>query len=105
MAENIFKDIPDDLTEEILEIILETKEIRIERIVSKGHSSSKDFWYDQEKNEYVILLKGRAGVAFKDREDTVILEPGDYIDIPAHVKHRVEWTAKEEHTVWLAVYY
>ena len=102
---NIFKNIPGDLPEEVVEIIVKTDSVRIERIVSRGHSSPENFWYDQEKNEYVILLKGKARVLFENNKDIVVLNPGDYLNIPANVKHRVEWTSLEEDTVWLAVYY
>jgi cupin 2 domain-containing protein len=104
-SKNIFKDIPVNMTEELVEIISETDNIRIERIVSRAHSSPNDFWYDQEKNEYVIILKGRAGLAFEDRDDVIVMGPGDYLDIPAHARHRVEWTDPEEDTIWLAIYY
>lgn len=102
---NIFKNIPAALPEELIEIISSKNNVKIERIVSLGHSSPDTFWYDQQQDEYVILLKGKAGLLFQDRPDVVVLEPGDYINIPAHVKHRVEWTSRDEETVWLAVHY
>ena len=72
---------------------------------TRAHSSPPDFWYDQEKNEYVILLKGKAGLAFENRDDVIVVRPGDYLDIAAHVRHRVEWTDPEEDTIWLAIFY
>ena len=33
---------------------------KIERIVSRGHASPEDFWYDQEENEWVMVVKGTA---------------------------------------------
>jgi cupin 2 domain-containing protein len=102
---NIFKNIPAALPEELIDIISSKNNVKIERIVSRGHSSPDTFWYDQQQDEYVILLKGKAGLLFQDRADVVVLEPGDYINIPAHVKHRVEWTSRDEETVWLAVHY
>jgi cupin 2 domain-containing protein len=105
LSKNIFEDIPVNVTEETVEIISETDSIRIERIVSRAHSSPHDFWYDQEKNEYVIILKGRAGLAFEKRDDVIVMGPGDYLEIPAHVRHRVEWTDPEEDTIWLAINY
>ena len=105
LIKNMYQNIPGDLPEELIEIILETEGIRIERIVSRGHSSPPGFWYDQDKNEYVILLRGKAGLAFENRDDIVIMGPGDHIDIPAHVRHRVEWTDQEEDTIWLAIHY
>jgi len=102
---NIFEDIPVNMPEELIEIITETDKIRIERIVSRAHSSPPDFWYDQEKNEYCILLKGQAGLAFENSDGLIVMNPGDYINIPAHVRHRVEWTDSEGDTIWLAIFY
>ena len=102
---NIFENIPVDIPEELVEIISETNKIRIERIVSRKHSSPADFWYDQAENEYVILLKGKAGLTFENRDGLIVMKPGDYLNIPAHMRHRVEWTDPEEDTIWLAIYY
>lgn len=101
---NIFKGIKKDLPEELFETISETDEVKIERIVSRGHSSPEDFWYDQDKNEFVVLLKGEAKLLFEDNKE-VTLKPGDYLTIPAHVKHRIKWTSPDEDTIWLAVFY
>ena len=105
--ENIFKNIPFDLPDELIEKIAGNAEkgITIERIVSRGHASPQDFWYDQDKNEFVIILKGKAGLLFKDSGKTLELSPGDYVEIPAHTLHRVEWTTTEEDTIWLAIHY
>jgi len=105
IKENIFENIPKSIPEELAEIISETEDIRIERIVSRGHSSDPGFWYDQDRNEYVILLKGSAGLLFEGEKEIFEMQPGDYVNIPAHMKHRVEWTDPEQETIWLAVYY
>lgn len=104
---NIYENIPIDLPEEFVDILVSKSdgEIRIERIVSRGHSSPSGYWYDQPRNEFVVLLKGSAGLRFEGSEDTMALQPGDWIDIPAHQKHRVEWTDPNQDTVWLAVHY
>jgi cupin 2 domain-containing protein len=102
---NIFKDIPENLPEELIEKITEGRSVKIERIVSKGHSSPPGFWYDQDKNEFVILIAGRAGLVVEGRKDPLTMEAGDYINLPAHLKHRVEWTDRHHDTVWLAVHY
>jgi cupin 2 domain-containing protein len=104
-VKNIFKDIPTDLPDELVETIAETNGIRIERIVSRGHSSPEGYWYDQEDNEYVILLKGKAGLKFEKMDGITVMQPGDYMNIPAHLKHRVEWTDPDGDTVWLAIHY
>jgi cupin 2 domain-containing protein len=103
--QNIFSEIPEPLPQEIFEEIVTTKTVRIERIVSKGHSSAKDFWYDQEQAEWVMLLKGRARLKFQGSGHIIEMGPGDYLDIPPHCRHRVEWTDPEEETIWLAVHY
>lgn len=77
----------------------------MERIISRGHASGQDFWYDQEDNEWVILLQGSASLSFEGEKEPVVLHPGDYIQIPPHYKHRVEWTDPACETVWLAVHY
>jgi cupin 2 domain-containing protein len=104
---NLYENIPDSLPEELIDIIASKRDggVRIERIVSRGHSSSSGYWYDQDRNEFVVLLKGSAGLRFEGSEDMVVLQPGDWIDIPAHEKHRVEWTDPNQDTVWLAVHY
>ena len=102
---NIFSEIPERTPEEIVEEIIGTKTCKIERIISKGQTSPRDFWYDQAQNEWVIVLKGRAVLKFEGARDPVELGPGDYVNIPAHQRHRVEWTDPKESTVWLAVHY
>ena len=102
---NIFKNILENVSEEKFDELLNSKRIKIERIVSRGHSSPKDFWYDQEKNEWVMLLQGSAILLFKNDKEEIILKPGDYINIPASVKHRVEWTDPNQDTIWLVIFY
>lgn len=102
---NLFGNIPEQLPEEFFETLAESDSVRIERIVSRGQASPPGFWYDQEMHEWVVLLSGRAKLLFADPEDSVELFPGDWINIPAHRKHRVEWTDPERESVWLAVHY
>ena len=101
---NIFRAIPDDLSAEIFEDLAVSKNVKIERIISKGHSSPDVGWYDQEQNEWVIVLKGEALLSFVDKA-SVTLKEGDYINIPAHQKHKVAWTQPDLETIWLAVHY
>ena len=102
---NILKNIPENLPDELIDILAEGKNFRLERIVSKGHTSPKGFWYDQIENEFLILLKGEAEILFEDDVKPVRLFEGDYINIPAHKKHRVKWTDPNTETVWLALFY
>lgn len=104
-AENIFADMPDNRKDELIETILQTPGLRIERIVSHGQCSPDGFWYDQDDNEWVILLKGSASLRFEGLEDVLALKPGDHIRIDRHQRHRVEWTDPDQETVWLAVHY
>ena len=101
---NIFDAIPDNLSDEVFEILAENKNVKIERIISKGHSSPDTGWYDQEQNEWVIVLKGEAIISFED-DTSVTLTAGDYLNINAHQKHKVKWTAPDIETIWLAVHY
>jgi len=93
------------LPEESFERILESSSVQIERIISKGHKSPNGFWYDQDHHEWVVVLQGAARLAFEANDKLVELKPGDYVNIPAHHRHRVEWTSREELTIWLAVHY
>ncbi len=102
---NIFSAIPDDIPEELFQDILKTDSFKIERIVSKGHASPEGFWYNQKHHEWVILVKGGAGLRFENDDHLIEMKPGDYIHIPAHVKHRVEYTDPDAETVWIAVRY
>lgn len=101
---NIFNNLPDDLSEEVFEDIIKTKQLKIERIISKGQTSPKDFWYDQPQNEWLIVLKGSAIIAFENQVN-VTLSQGDYLNIKAHQKHRVQWTEPDIETIWLAIHY
>ena len=99
---NIYSNIPEKLSDEIVDVIFQSEIIRIERIISDGQASPDNFWYDQEENEWVILLKGKAKIKYQDQSEQNLTE-GDYIFIPSHKKHRVEWTDNNTKTIWLAV--
>jgi cupin 2 domain-containing protein len=100
---NFLTNLPADLPEEIFTTLLQAPGVRIERIVSYGHQSPDGFWYDEPTNEWVLVLQGAAKIEFED--GTVEMGLGDFIDIPAHKKHRVAWTTPDEPTIWLAVHY
>jgi cupin 2 domain-containing protein len=103
--ENLFDDFPEEFDEEFMEDLVDDGSVRIERIVSQGHASPEGFWYDQDEDEWVLLLAGSAALVFEEEDEEVVLKPGDHIRIPAHKRHRVSWTAPNAETVWLAVYY
>jgi cupin 2 domain-containing protein len=100
---NIFDDLPQHLPKELVQTLIRAADVRIERIISHGHASPADFWYDQPQHEWVIVLKGAARLQFVDC--MVEMKPGDFINIPAFKKHRVDWTKPDEPTVWLGVRY
>ncbi len=102
---NIFKGIPEHIPDEIFEAVVENGPVRIERILSRGQATPEGEWYDQDRNEWVMVLKGSAGIIFEGDKEAVTLTPGDYLHIAAHRRHRVTRTDDEQPTVWLAVHY
>lgn len=105
VVRNLFDDLPFDATEEVFTRLLEAPGFRLEKIVSAGQATPPGEWYDQEDHEWVILLRGRAGLLFRGEPEVRVLQAGDYVDIPAHTLHRVEWTDAAAPTVWLALHY
>jgi cupin 2 domain-containing protein len=85
--------------------LLQRRGLVIERIVSSGQASPPGFWYDQPEGEWVLLLQGEALLRFADEDDARRLQAGDWLDIAAHRRHRIEWTAPDRLTIWLAVFY
>jgi cupin 2 domain-containing protein len=104
-VKSLLKNLPEDAVEETLEDILSGNRFRMERIISNGHASPDGFWYDQDRSEWVLVLKGRAGLMFEGTGDIIEMNPGDYIHIPAHCRHRVAWTDMTRKTIWLAIHY
>ena len=101
---NLLKNIPDELPREFFETLVENEHIHIERIVSRGHVSPEEGWHDQDRSEFVLLLQGAALLVFEDGRE-VSMGPGDWLEIPAQVKHRVAWTDEESESIWLAVHF
>jgi cupin 2 domain-containing protein len=100
---HLFAALPGATAQEEITELIATPHVRIERIVSNGQASPPGFWYDQDWAEWVIVLAGSAGLLLEGEETPRTLLAGDYVNVPAHVRHRVEWT--EPATVWLAVHY
>ncbi len=103
--DNIFSKIPASLPQELLEELVCTGGARIERIISKGHVTPEGTWYDQDTSEWVMVVQGSARLRFEEDDTVLSMQAGDWITIPAHVKHRVEWTDPDQETIWLAVHY
>jgi len=104
-AANLFHGIPEALPQELFTTLHRASGLRIEGIVSQGQCSPAGFWYDQEENEWVIVLEGSAAVQFEGDAEPVELRRGSYLNIPAHTKHGVAWTDPKQKTVWLAIHY
>lgn len=100
---NLLHDLPPAGADESFEPLHERPGLRIERIVSRGHVTPPDQWYDQEQDEWVLLLGGAARLDIEG-QDAVALRPGDSVFLAAHQRHRVAWTAPDEPTIWLAVH-
>ena len=107
MKSSLFTGIPDALPEELITVLAESPAVRIERIVSDGHASPEGFWYDQEENEWVLLVSGSAVLSIEKQAgiEQIELLPGDHLLLPARQRHRVESTSQTEKTIWLAVHY
>jgi cupin 2 domain-containing protein len=102
---NLLQNIPAAMRTEFVERIAWRKGVRIERIVSHGHASAAGFWYDQAETEWVLLVQGAARIRFEENDTVIEMGPGDHITIPARARHRVEWCAPNQDTIWIAVFY
>ena len=106
MIANIFSQIPPStVTDEQFRELLARPNLKIERIVSTGQASPPNFWYDQPDGEWVLLIQGEAKLRLADEPAARHLKAGDFLDIPAHQKHRVDWTPADQITIWLAIHY
>lgn len=101
---NLFDDLPVRLPAERIDALVTAPGVRIERIVSTGHVTPPGEWYEQDTDEWVVLLRGRARLRLEAETDARDLRPGDHVLLRAHVRHRVEWTDDAAPTVWLAVH-
>lgn len=104
-AGNLMARLPDVSGREQIEILTSRAGTRIERIVSRGQATPEGNWYDQAWHEWVVLLRGEALLLIEHEEQPRRLTPGDWLLLPAGCRHRVEWTAQDQETVWLAVHW
>jgi cupin 2 domain-containing protein len=102
---NLFQDIPRELHQELTEKLIQQDFFRLERIVSQGQVSPSGFWYDQDEHEWVAILSGKAQLQIEGQVQLVTLYPGDTFHLPAHMKHRVVYTAPDQDTIWLALFW
>jgi cupin 2 domain-containing protein len=99
---NLFSGIPAPGGNEWLQVLLQTSGCQVERIVSRGHTTPPGQWYDQETDEWVVLLSGAARLRLEEKE--LEMKPGDWVFLPARLRHRVEWTDPQVDSVWLAIH-
>jgi cupin 2 domain-containing protein len=103
--QNLFSDLPMSLSAEQFDELIHSDDFKLERILSTGQSTPPGEWYDQSWDEWVVLLRGAATLRFEDQPLELPMRPGDHLLIPAHCRHRVEWTDPTQPTVWLALYF
>lgn len=101
---NLFENVPEKCTTEMFETLFESKDVKAERIISEGQATPPGEWYDQDWDEWVVLLQGCAAILFEGDRAPIVLKPGDYFFIPVHKRHRVEWTDLQQKTIWLAIH-
>jgi len=101
---NLFASLPEQLTAEQFDELLSRPTVRVERILSYGQVTPEGQWYDQVEHEWVLVLQGAGRIQYADGSE-ILLNVGDSVDIPAHCRHRVSWTAPQQLTIWLTVFY
>ena len=102
---NLFENLPADHGAEHFDTLVKMDGGKVERIVTFGQCSPKGFWYDQDHDEWVLVLRGHAKLEIEGVPEPVELKPGDYVNLSTHTRHRVIWTAPDEPTIWLAIHY
>lgn len=102
---NLFHNLPLDRSAEVVDLLHQRAGLKIERIISNGQASPPGFWYDNPQEEWVLLLSGAAALTLEGKAAQHIMHPGDWLHIPAHCRHRIEWTDAGQPTVWLAVHH
>ncbi|HEY9897979.1 MAG TPA: cupin domain-containing protein [Pantanalinema sp.] len=102
---NLLADLPAPAGDEVFEPLVQQADLLLERIVSTGQATPAGDWLEQERHEWVMVVSGRAALRFEGTEAQQVLEPGDYLLIPAGCRHRVEWTDANQPTTWLALHF
>lgn len=103
--DNLLADLPTNLKEEQVDLILDNGVLRLERIISRGHCSPPGFWYDQSEHEWVTVLQGQALLQIEGESCPRLLSAGDHLLLPSGCRHRVEQTSNTPATVWLALFF
>ena len=101
---SLLASLPAHLTEEVFETLIARPGVRLERILSMGQATPEGTWYDQVEDEWVLLLQGSARIRMEEQDDLVPMGAGDSLWLPAHCRHRVEWTDPDTVSIWLALH-
>lgn len=101
----MFENLPDASKQECCTTLLTGANLRFERIVSLGQSTPAGEWYDQEQHEWVMVVQGSAELLFEGEKEARSMKQGDFVEIPSHCRHRVEWTDPAIETIWLAIHF
>lgn len=102
---NLLEQIPTRLKDEQFLELLSAPGLRIERIVSIGHTTPAGQWLEQDRSEWVLLLQGEAMLRLESESEARRIHQGDYLLLPPFTRHRVEWTRAEPPTIWLAIHF
>jgi len=104
-VKNIFSKLPPAKKNEVFDILLKQKDIKIERITTLGQATPQGKWLLEKTDEWVIVLQGKAKLRFAENKKLISMKTGDYIFIPAGTPHRVEWSDPKQKTIWLAIHF
>ncbi|MGQ3032140.1 MAG: cupin [Ferrovibrionaceae bacterium] len=104
MTPNLFSDLAFPLDDEQVDLLHAAPGLKIERIVSSGQASPPGFWYDQPQDVWVVVLACAARLRLEGEADARLMRAGDHVFLPAHRRHRVDWTDPDQPTIWLAVH-
>lgn len=102
---NLLSKLPPDGSAEVFELLYQHAGLKIERIISNGQASPPGFWYDNPQEEWVLLLSGKAGLTLEGMTGEHVMQPGAWLHIPSHCRHRIEWTDATQPTIWLAIHH
>lgn len=102
---NIFYNLPKTKEKEVFQLLFKDKKLKVERIISMGQATKQGRWLRQKRNEWVVLLRGKAVLSFFGKAGVLKLKSGDYVFIPKNLRHRVEWSDPKEKSLWLAVHF
>lgn len=96
--------LPEDFGDEVFDTLLDGGRFRLLRIVSNGQATPAGVWLDQDDDEWVLVVAGAAVLLVEGEEKGRAMVPSDWLFLPAHCRHRVEWTDPDQPTVWLALH-